>query len=100
MAPIDREPRSRRVASADDDRLGAEARHLPEKARDEDAALPVEGRLHGAREDESLKAAGVPVGDRKRGDALGERLPAGPGVDREAVLEPARDDESRVQLGT
>ena len=37
------------------------------------------------------------IGQRR--DLVGERVPAGPGVDRQAVLEPARDDETRVQLG-
>ncbi len=48
----------------------------------------------------SREAAGVLVGDRQRRHLLGEGIPAGPGVDRQAGVEPAGDDESRVQLGT
>src|SRR5712691_11215603 len=86
------------IASADDDGVGAEARHLPEITREQDAALAVERRLDGAGENEPREATCVLVGDRQGRDLLGEHVPAGPGMDREACVEPARDDEARVQL--
>src|SRR5437773_4744256 len=92
-------PDLRVVAGADDNGVGPEPGHLPEIARDEDPALAVERRLDRAGEDEPREATGVLVGDRERRHLVGERVPASPGVDRQAGVEPARDDEARLQLG-
>src|SRR4029077_2226839 len=56
--------------------------------------------LGGAGKDESREAAGVLVGDRQRRYLVGEGFPARLRVDGEARVQPARDDETRVQLGT
>src|SRR6187549_1180330 len=97
--PAGRGPDLGVVARTDDNGLGVEAGHLAQVGRDEDAALAVERRVDGAGEDEPLEEARRRVGDRQRGDLLGQLVPAGPRMDREAGVEPAGDDGSALELG-
>ena len=66
---------------------------------DEDPTLAVETGLDGPGEDEPREEAGRGVGDRQGRHLVGERIPTRLGVDRQAGVQPARDDGAAIELG-
>src|SRR5207245_1537494 len=72
----------------------------PKGCRDDHAALAIEVHLEGAREEEAREGSGARVRDGKRRRLGGEGVPVAAREDREAGVDPARDERSSLELGT
>src|SRR3954452_5510184 len=88
------------VARAEDERLAIETGERPQVLRDEDTTLSVELRLERAGEQLPLEETGVRVGHGQAADPRRQLVPGLRGKDREAGVEPPRDDHVPGELGT
>jgi hypothetical protein len=84
---------------ADDHGVTAEADRSAQVGRQQEPALLVHLRLDRVREHEALEEARLLVSDRQGGHLGREVVPDGLGVDRQAVVEPARHHRAGIELG-
>src|SRR5262249_33491093 len=88
------------VADADHDHLALELRVVAQELRDDHAAELVELSGRGAREEQTLHAAGVTLPQIEGAHAFGDGAPAVGVPDDQAGLEAAGDDQAIVEGGS
>ena len=87
------------VTRPDDHRFAVEPAPRSQRCRKEQAPLGIELDLEGAREDEPLEGPGAGVGERERRDLGRQLVPLVLREDREAGVDPARDEGALVETG-
>src|SRR5450759_3953733 len=99
VVPPDGRPDLCVVERADDCCLALQPGGLPQVGRKDEATLGVELDLYGARKDEPAEGPGSRVlDDRQRRYLAREALPSIPRPDRQAEIQPARNDRAAGKL--